>query len=70
MDGDRLSENPKVLVGVIEAGQHFVDDPLIDTPRTWPIISGKLSYITMFRICGVTARQCQVWLAVQVDSPA
>jgi hypothetical protein len=30
----RLSEDPKVSVGVIEAGQYLPDDPLVNTPRT------------------------------------
>ncbi|KAF8751781.1 alcohol oxidase, partial [Rhizoctonia solani] len=29
----RLAENSSVTVGVVEAGQYIVDDPLIDTPR-------------------------------------
>lgn len=28
----RLSENPNVTVGVIEAGKYHSDDPLVDTP--------------------------------------
>lgn len=30
----RLSENPQILVGVLEAGGKNDNDPLIDTPRT------------------------------------
>ncbi len=33
----RLSENSKVTVGVIEAGQDLIDDPLVFTPG-WYII--------------------------------
>ncbi|KAI0724009.1 alcohol oxidase [Cerioporus squamosus] len=29
----RLSEDPRVTVAVIEAGAHYVDEPLIDTPE-------------------------------------
>lgn len=45
----RLSENPKVLVGVIEAGQHFVDDPLIDTPRSAGLLQGNAKYDWLFK---------------------
>lgn len=35
----RLAENPKVSVGVIEAGQHLADDVLINTPGSLHIIT-------------------------------
>ncbi|KAI1075012.1 aryl-alcohol dehydrogenase [Whalleya microplaca] len=31
----RLSENPNITVGVIEAGQYRIGDKLVDTPGTW-----------------------------------
>lgn len=56
IDRCRLSENPEVLVGVIEAGQYLVDDPLIDTPRAWAIRLGEgHAYMTMLRVRGATA---------------
>ncbi|KAJ6190223.1 hypothetical protein N7519_000244 [Penicillium mononematosum] len=32
----RLSENPAVTVGVIEAGKYRIGDPLVDTPAAFP----------------------------------
>ena len=32
----RLSENPDVTVGVVEAGQYLIGDPLVDTPAAFP----------------------------------
>ncbi|KAJ5827629.1 Glucose-methanol-choline oxidoreductase [Penicillium robsamsonii] len=32
----RLSENPDVTVGVIEAGKYRIGDPLVDTPAAFP----------------------------------
>lgn len=32
----RLSEDANVVIGVIEAGSHKVNDPLVDTPTTFP----------------------------------
>lgn len=31
----RLSEDPSVFVGLIEAGKHGIDDPLVDTPSAF-----------------------------------
>lgn len=31
----RLSENPDVTVGVVEAGKHRIGDPLVDTPAAF-----------------------------------
>ena len=32
----RLSKNPAVTVGVIEAGKYRIGDPLVDTPAAFP----------------------------------
>ncbi|KAG8908348.1 hypothetical protein FRB99_007275 [Tulasnella sp. 403] len=40
----RLSENRQNLVGVIEAGQHFPDDPLIYTPALFGRTQGQAQY--------------------------
>lgn len=32
----RLSENPDVTVGVIEAGKYRIGDPIVDTPAAFP----------------------------------
>lgn len=32
----RLSENPAVTVGVVEAGKYRIGDPLVDTPAAFP----------------------------------
>ncbi|CAE6515749.1 unnamed protein product [Rhizoctonia solani] len=40
----RLAENSSVTVGVIEAGQYIVDDPLIDTPQLFGQTQGNDKY--------------------------
>ncbi|KAG9037448.1 hypothetical protein FS837_001438, partial [Tulasnella sp. UAMH 9824] len=40
----RLSENPKNVVGVIEAGQHLPDDPLIFTPAFFGYAQSQPGY--------------------------
>ncbi|KAG8955206.1 hypothetical protein FRC04_009664 [Tulasnella sp. 424] len=40
----RLSENPLNVVGVIEAGQHLPDDPLIFTPGLFGYAQGQPQY--------------------------
>lgn len=32
----RLTEDPNIMVGVLEAGKSRLDDPLVDTPATFP----------------------------------
>ncbi|CUA70878.1 Oxygen-dependent choline dehydrogenase [Rhizoctonia solani] len=44
----RLAENASVTVGVIEAGQYIVDDPLIDTPQLFGQAQGNAKYDWMF----------------------
>ncbi|CEL58759.1 Glucose oxidase OS=Talaromyces flavus GN=GOX PE=3 SV=1 [Rhizoctonia solani AG-1 IB] len=44
----RLSENPKVSVGVIEAGPYFENDPLINTPALAGRLQGNSTYDWMF----------------------
>ncbi|QRV98565.1 GMC oxidoreductase [Ceratobasidium sp. AG-Ba] len=44
----RLSEDPKITVGVIEGGQYMPNDPLIDTPRSAISLQGNPKYDWMF----------------------
>ncbi|KAG8713881.1 hypothetical protein FRC11_010657, partial [Ceratobasidium sp. 423] len=44
----RLSENPKVFVGVIEAGPYYENDPLINTPALAGQLQGNAKYDWMF----------------------
>ncbi|KAG8742419.1 hypothetical protein FRC10_001553 [Ceratobasidium sp. 414] len=45
----RLSEDPNISVGVIDAGQYLVNDPLIDTPRSAIAMQGNPKYDWMFK---------------------
>ncbi|CAE6474978.1 unnamed protein product [Rhizoctonia solani] len=45
----RLSDNPKVTVGVIEAGPYYENDPLIDTPGLASQLQGNAKYDWMFK---------------------
>ncbi|KAF2096158.1 aryl-alcohol dehydrogenase [Rhizodiscina lignyota] len=40
----RLTENPDVRVGVIEAGPNLMDDPMIMTPNAFSLIIGREAY--------------------------
>ena len=40
----RLSENPEVKVGVIEAGKDLMDDPQVYTPGLYPTLIGREKY--------------------------
>ncbi|EUC63656.1 choline dehydrogenase [Rhizoctonia solani AG-3 Rhs1AP] len=44
----RLSDDPKVTVGVIEAGPYYESDPLIDTPALAGQLQGNAKYDWMF----------------------
>lgn len=45
----RLSENPDVKVGVIEAGGNKLDDPLVDTPAMFLQMFNKKEYDWIFK---------------------
>ncbi|CAE6451424.1 unnamed protein product [Rhizoctonia solani] len=45
----RLSDNPKVSVGVIEAGPYYENDPLINTPAFASQLQGNAKYDWMFK---------------------
>ncbi|KAF8604818.1 alcohol oxidase [Ceratobasidium sp. AG-I] len=45
----RLSEDPNVSVGVIEAGEYLIDDPLINTPQSARLLQGNAKYDWMFK---------------------
>ena len=40
----RLSENPDITVGVLEAGAARLDDPSILTPAAYPTLAGRENY--------------------------
>jgi len=40
----RLTENPEVTVGVIEAGKNRLGDPLVDTPAAFIHMLGNKEY--------------------------
>ncbi|KAL5639510.1 hypothetical protein ACGC1H_006223 [Rhizoctonia solani] len=45
----RLSDNPEVSVGVIEAGPYYENDPLINTPALAGQLQGNAKYDWMFK---------------------
>ena len=45
----RLSENPDVTVGVLEAGKSRLDDPLVDTPAMFLQLLGNPEYDYRFK---------------------
>jgi hypothetical protein len=40
----RLTENPRVTVGVIEAGENLMDDKNVSTPSLYPAMIGREKY--------------------------
>jgi choline dehydrogenase-like flavoprotein len=40
----RLTENPNVTVGVIEAGENLMDDKNVSTPSLYPTMIGREKY--------------------------
>lgn len=45
----RLTENPDVTVGVIEAGADLMDDPQVYTPSLYPTMIGREKYDWCFQ---------------------
>ena len=45
----RLSENPDITVGVLEAGAARLNDPSILTPNKFPTLAGHEEYEWMFK---------------------
>jgi hypothetical protein len=45
----RLTENPNVKVGVLEAGSNRMDDPQISTPSLYPTLIGRENYDWCFQ---------------------
>lgn len=45
----RLTENPNVRVGVLEAGLNRMDDPQISTPSLYPTLIGREKYDWCFQ---------------------
>ena len=46
----RLSENPDVTVGVLEAGKNKLNDFLVDTPGTFLQLLGAYKYLQSRRV--------------------
>lgn len=45
----RLTENPDVVVGVLEAGSNKMDDKQISTPSLYPTLIGRKEYDWCFQ---------------------
>ena len=45
----RLTEDPDIVVGVLEVGKSRLDDPLVDTPATFPQLLGTPEYDHCFK---------------------
>lgn len=45
----RLTENPNVKVGILEAGSNRMDDPQISTPSMYPTLIGREKYDWCFQ---------------------
>ena len=45
----RLSENPNITVGVLEAGAARLNDPSILTPAAYPTLVGREDYDWLFK---------------------
>lgn len=45
----RLTEDPDIVVGVLEVGKSRLDDPLVDTPATFPQLLGEPEYDHCFK---------------------
>lgn len=54
----RLTENPDVVVGVLEAGANKMDDKNISTPSLYPTLIGRKEYDWCFE----TVPQVSGWL--------
>lgn len=57
----RLTEDPDVVVGVLEAGKSRLDDPLVDTPVAFPEMLGNPEYDYGFK----TVPQVQCYRALK-----
>jgi choline dehydrogenase-like flavoprotein len=45
----RLTEDPNIIVGVLEVGKSRLDNPLVDTPATFPHLLGDPEYDHCFK---------------------
>jgi len=45
----RLTEDSDIVVGVLEVGKSRLDDPLVDTPATFPQLLGEPQYDHCFK---------------------
>jgi hypothetical protein len=54
----RLSEDPNIVVGVLEVGKSRLDDPLVDTPATFPQLLGEPEYDHCFQSVPQVGRIC------------
>lgn len=62
----RLTENPAVTVGVIEAGKNGLNDPLIDTPAATMQLLSHPSYDWGFKTEPRVSRH-QLWSSSWID---
>lgn len=56
----RLTEDPNITVGVIEAGKSHLDDPLVDIPAAFPQQLGNDNYQWTFYTEPQTANEALV----------
>lgn len=54
----RLSENPEVTVGVLEAGKNRLDDPLIDSPAMFMQTFNNPEYDWAFKTVEQASTYC------------
>jgi hypothetical protein len=61
----RLTEDPNIVVGVLEVGKSRLDDPLVDTPATFPQLLGDPEYDHCFKSVPQVGASCgSHWMTV------
>jgi hypothetical protein len=56
----RLTEDPNIVVGVLEVGKSRLDDPLVDTPATFPQLLGDPEYDHCFKSVPQVGLSCDL----------
>jgi hypothetical protein len=56
----RLTEDPNIVVGVLEVGKSRLDDPLVDTPATFPQLLGNSEYDHCFKSVPQVSSLCDL----------
>lgn len=64
----RLTENPDVHVGVLEAGPNRLGDPLVDTPAAFLQMLGNPEYDYMIRTPRTSAQHALPNLLLSINS--